>query len=171
MAEALPPPASAPRIKTVRRINREDATRPQQMGPRRRAHYLHGLLRRDGGIVERRTTQIGLFHELIEASTSVETRRRRPQNRARERTAVEAAAVQDSVDGCGHEHGRGVVFAFGLRASATSSSVCASGKGVLGEPRQLNIVGLSGRRRCPSCGGDARCDSTDFVGEPRSCRP
>ena len=100
-------------------------------------------------VVERRTTQIGLFHEL-DRGIDVGATRRRPRQAAR--TARENGRrsrplrFKMGVDGCGHEHGlAGVVFAFGLRGQCERLAACVRAvRGVLGEPKtQLNIVGLS----------------------------
>lgn len=100
-------------------------------------------------IVERRTTQVGLFHELDRgidvgndvASAAQAARTAREQNRRGRRLRFKMG-----VDGCGHENGlAGVVFAVGLRGQCERLAACVRAvRGVLGEPRtQLNVVGLS----------------------------
>ena len=100
-------------------------------------------------VVERRTTQIGLFHELDrgidvggDATSAAQAARTARENGRRSRPL----RFKMGVDGCGHEHGlAGVVFAFGLRGQCERLAACVRAvRGVLGEPKtQLNIVGLS----------------------------
>ena len=99
--------------------------------------------------MERRTTQIGLFHELDrgidvggDATSAAQAARTARENGRRSRPL----RFKMGVDGCGHEHGlAGVVFAFGLRGQCERLAACVRAvRGVLGEPKtQLNIVGLS----------------------------
>jgi len=101
-------------------------------------------------VVERRTTQIGLFHELDRAVDvgldAADAAKKAAEERAAAPRRKGPLRFKCALNGCGHEHGlAGVVFAYGLRAQCEAvADVVKAVRAALGEPRtQLNVVGLS----------------------------
>ena len=130
-------------------IEEDRSEAPTNWGPDDARIIFTAYFEGTANVVERRTTQIGLFHELdrgidvgSDAASAAQAARTARENGRRSRPL----RFKMGVDGCGHEHGlAGVVFAFGLRGQCERLAQCVRAvRGVLGEPKtQLNIVGLS----------------------------
>ena len=118
-------------------------------GPEEAAVVFTAYFEGTANVVERRTTQIGLFHELdrgvdvglspAAAGAVALAARAEPAKRGPLRFKM-------ALNGCGHEHGlAGVVFAYGMRAQCECVADCVRAvRAELGEPTtQLNVVGLS----------------------------